>query len=245
MSSQGLQSFMLPGGGYGYTGANIADLTTFENTIVNGLLDESGSTQPFARQMELAVKEIIRSLRHCPAADKLIYRHCHFDTIFREVHGFKQLVECHENDYDGIWAGGGCTALYQSTDLVLKAMLDYAEKQAAQRFLVNGIAYFITDGRNYLPGGVETQDDVKLTLASILSSEALESMITILIGVNPDKGVQEDLEKFQKYVGFTQYVPIEDANEKTLAKLANFISKSVQAQSQSLGSGGPSQSLTF
>lgn len=246
MDSQALQSFALPGGGYGYNATPIDNLTSFENTIVTGLLDESGSTRPFARQMELCVQEIIRSLRHCPAADKLLYRHCHFDTNFREVHGFKPLAECHEGDYDGCWAGGGQTALYNSCSNVLKATLDYGEKQAAKRYMVNGIVYIITDGVNYLAGGNSlSQDDVKSDLARCLASEALESLMTILIGVNDDSSIRKDLEDFQKHVGFSQFVPIEKADEKTLAKLANFISRSVQAQSQHLGSGGPSQSLTF
>jgi len=246
MNSQSLQSFTLPGSGYGYTGTNIDDLTSFENTNATGLLDESGSTRAFARQMELCTQEIIRSLRHCPAADKLIYRHCHFDTNFREIHGFKPLADCHEKDYDGIWAGGGQTALYNSCDNVLRATLDYAEKQAAKRYVVNGIVYIITDGVDYLAGGNGLkQDDVKSALARCISSEALESLMTILIGVNDDPGIRRDLETFQQNVGFTQFVPIEKADEKTLAKVANFVSQSVQSQSQSLGSGGPSQSLTF
>jgi len=237
---------MLPGGGYGYTGANIDNLTSFENTIATGLLDESGSTRSFARQMELCVKEIIKSLRHCPVADKLIYRHCHFDDKFREVHGFKPLADCHEDDYDGCWAGGGSTALYNSSEHVLLATLDYAQQQAAKRYLVNGILYLMTDGANYLPGQPsKTQDDVKAALARVIASEALESMMTILIGVNPDLSVRRDLEAFAQHVGFTQFIPIEEANEKSLAKIANFISQSVQSQSQALGSGGPSQSLTF
>jgi uncharacterized protein YegL len=246
MTSQSLQNFMLPGGGFGYQGLNIDDLTSFENTIATGLLDESGSTEPFARQMELAVKEIIRSLRHCSAADKLIYRHCHFDTNFKEVHGFKPLGDCHEDDYDGCWAGGGQTALYNSCDLVLRATLDYAEQQAAKRYMVNGFVYILTDGRNYLLSGKSlSEDDVKATLARCIASEALESLMTILIGVNNDPGIRRDLEAFQKHVGFSQFIPIEEANEKSLAKLANFVSQSIQSQSQALGSGGPSQSLTF
>ena len=53
------------------------------------------------------------------------------------------------------------------------------------------------------------------------------------------------VEEFQKDVGFTQFIPIEKADEKTLAKLGNFISQSLISQSLSLGTGGPSQSLAF
>lgn len=245
MDSQSLKSFMIPGGGYGYTGTPIDDLQSVENTIATGLMDESGSTRAFARQIELCVKEIIKSLRHSAAADKLIYRHCHFDTNFREIHGFKPLSDINEDDYDGCWAGGGQTALYKSCCNIFEATLDYGQKQNAKRYMVNGFAYVVTDGQNYLSGDLTTAQDVKVSLAKIISSESLESMNTILIGVNPDAGVQRDLRDFHTEAGFTQYVEIENASETTLAKLGNFISKSIQQQSQALGSGGPSQSLTF
>lgn len=237
---------MVPGGNYGYTGTAVGDLTSFENTLATGLLDESGSTTAFARQMEMCVQEIIKSLRHCPRQDNLIYRHCHFDDKFREFHGFKPLVQCNETDYDGCWAGGGQTDLYGSEENVLLATLDYGQQQAAKRYLVNGIVYIISDGCHYLAGRKsKTQDDVKKALSDIVISEALESIMTILIGVNPDAGIRRDLEAHKDYIGFSQFVPIENADEKSLSKLANFISRSVVSQSQHLGSGGPSQSLTF
>lgn len=245
MSSQPLdvQRFAIPGGSYGYTGAKIESLTSFEHTLALGLLDESGSTGGFARQMELAVKEIIKSLRRSPRADNLIYRHCHFGTNFREVHGFLPLAQLNEGMYDGCYAPGGQTTLYDSTDRILAEMLDYAQKQAAQKYLCNGVAYMLTDGRDY--GSVLTPTAVKKRLADCIASEALESLITILIGVNPDPAIQADLLDYHQKVGFTQYVPLDKADEKTLARLANFISQSIQAQSQALGTGGPSQSLTF
>lgn len=240
------KSFMVPGAGYGYTGTPVDQLTSTENTIVTMLLDESGSTTSYARQMELCVKEVVKSLRHCPQKDRLIYRHCHFDTNFREVHGFKPLIDCKEDDYDGVWAGGGSTALYNSCENVVLSTLDYAKQQAEQRYLVNGIIFIITDGQNYLPGQrSKTQDDVKAALANAIASESLESLMTILIGINSDPSVQKDLQNFANNVGFTQYVEIEKADEKTLARLQNFSSQLVQSQSQALGSGGPSQSLTF
>ena len=243
--SQGLQSFTLPGSGYGYTGAAIDDLPSNENTIAFGLIDESGSTRAYARQMELGVQEFIRSLRHCTTKDKLIYRHCHFDTDFREVHGFKPLMSCLEKDYDGCWAGGGQTALYKSECEVFSALLDYAEKQAAKRYIVNGFGFEITDGMNYLPGDPTTQDDSKNWMARCMVSESLESLVTICIGINKDPGVRRALEEHAKYVGFTQFIPIEDANEKSLAKIMGFLSRSLQAQSQMINQGGPSASLTF
>lgn len=236
-------SFMVPGTNYGYQGAKIDALASFENTLAIGLLDESGSTTPFARQMEKCVQEVIKSLRHSSQAANLIYAHYHFDTHFREVHGFKPLIECNEADYDGIWAGGGRTTLYDSEDRVIKFLLDYAQRQGEQHYTCNGIIWIITDGQDF--GSTLTERAVQLSLAEAITNENLESLVTILIGINDDPGVQADLKAHAEKVGFTAYQPIEKANEKTLAQLAGFISQSVTAQSKALGTQGPSQVLTF
>jgi hypothetical protein len=53
------------------------------------------------------------------------------------------------------------------------------------------------------------------------------------------------LDNFKRQAGFTQMVALDDANDKTLAKLAAFVSKSISAQSAALGTGGTSQSLSI
>lgn len=238
-----VQSFLIPGGNYGYTATKIENLTSFENTIAVGLLDESGSTTSFAKEMELCVKEIVKALRHSPRADNLIYRHCHFGTNFREHHGYLPLSQINENDYDGCYHPGGQTTLYDSCERTIVETVHYAEQQAAQKYLCNGIIYVITDGQDY--GSTLSVKDVHKALAKAIACEGMESLITILIGVNPEPSIQQSLQEFANKAGFTQYVAIDQANEKTLAKLGNFISQSISSQSQALGSGGPSQSLIF
>lgn len=247
MDSNSLHSFQIPGGSYGYTGVPVGlGMDSFKYTLATGLVDESGSTRPFARQLELCVKEIIKGLRHSDSVDQLVYRHAHFDTNFREVHGFKLLKDCNENDYDGIWAGGGQTALYNSCVEVIEATRDYADQMAQKHYTVNGVVYILSDGQHYLPGGpFVTVANVRDALSKAITSETLESLITILIGVNEDPDVRAGLEKFHREAGFTQFIPIEKADEKSLAKVSNFISRSIYSQSQAVGTGGPSQSLTF
>lgn len=243
MSSQQISSFVAPTGGYGYTGMAVDTLTSFENTIAQGLLDESGSTSPFAKQMEQTVKTIIRTLRSSPRADNLIYRQCHFGSKYREHHGFLPLSQINEGMYDGCYQSGGQTILYDATSRMLAEVQDYSQKQAKLKYTCNGICYMLTDGQDY--GSTLGQNDVKQALFAINGDESLESLITILIGVNDDPKIQKDLEDYSKFVGFTQYVPMGKADEKSLKKLANFVSQSIQSQSQALGTGGPSQSLTF
>jgi len=241
--SEGLQSFAIPGGNYGYTGANLDTLQSFENTIAVGLVDESGSTVGFKRQLELTVQEIVKSLRNNENADKLLYAHYHFDRTFKEIHGFKELANINPADYDGCWAGGGCTTLFDSEVKVIKFVGDYGKQMTAKQFMCNGIIYILTDGHDY--GSMMTEADVIDALSTVVAAEDLESLMTILIGINEDPDTQAKLKKHAETVGFSQYVPAKDASEKTLNRIAGFVSQSISSQSQALGSGGPSQSLTF
>ena len=75
----------------------------------------------------------------------------------------------------------------------------------------------------------------------------MESLISILVGLDVQSAcIAQYLDEFYWQVGFTQYVKLEDADPRTLAKLADFISKSILSQSQTLGTGGTqSNHLTF
>lgn len=250
--SQQLQSFTIPGANFGYTGAPIDDLTSFENTLAVTLFDESGSTRAFSRQMELAVKTIVEFLRMSPRADNLIYAHYHFDNGMKEIMGWTPLAQIDPDRFDGCWAGGGCTNLWYSEERVLSFMRDYAQQMGQKRYVCNGILCTLTDGSEYSPpyseGAGKHESDVKKAFAQTVVCEDLESIVSILIGINPDQGIQDELQKHAAEVGYTRYLPVEKADAKSLAKIAEFISKSIVSQSQSLGTKGPSTdigSLTF
>jgi len=74
----------------------------------------------------------------------------------------------------------------------------------------------------------------------------MESLVSVLVGVNvQDRRIGAYLQDFKNEAGFTQYVELQNAHAKTLAKLADFVSRSIAAQSQALGTGGASQTLGF
>jgi len=111
---------------------------------------------------------------------------------------------------------------------------------------VNAIVFLITDGMDNESGSIDAKS-VGSELTQAMMDEDLESIMSILIGVGVGNYAQVStyLDEFKNDAGLSQYVEMKDANEKTLAKLAAFISKSVSSQSQSLGSGGCSQTLQF
>jgi uncharacterized protein YegL len=229
---------------YGYSAARIEDLGATEYTLVTIVTDSSGSVAPYKNELEKTLKQIAQACRRSPRADNLMLRLVEFDDKLRELHGFKLLENCHAADYDGMLSLGGSTALYDATENAVSATTDYAKRLGACDFGANAIVFVLTDGMdNVSKLGAKA---VKAALTQAVREEALESVVSVLIGIDV-KGTDtaKFLQHFFQEAGFTQYVEIGKADAKTLAKLAEFVSRSISAQSQSLGTGGPSQSLTF
>jgi uncharacterized protein YegL len=123
-------------------------------------------------------------------------------------------------------------------------MSTYGAALQAQDYTANGIAIAITDGTDYT--SFHKVNHVKEAVQRARKSEALESIVTLLIGINvQDSSVSQNLTMVQQEAGFDKYVEAANADAKTIAKIVDFISKSISAQSQSVGSGGPSKLITF
>jgi uncharacterized protein YegL len=240
-----MESRQVPGTHFGYTGTRLADLAgATEYTLCTIVLDESGSTEPFKNEMEKCIQEVVKACRYSPRADNLMLRLVAFGTNYREVHGFKLLQVCNVQDYDGCYRSAGTTALFDATCDAVEATKDYAKQLSDNDYLTNACVFVLTDGADN--ASKFNAKNVKESLAKCVQSEALESLVSVLIGVNiQDPTVSTYLQDFNKLAEFTQFVELKDASEKTLAKLAAFVSKSISSQSSALGSGGPSSSLTF
>ena len=171
-------------------------------------------------------------------------RYITFDSNHSEEHGFKLLSECNQDDYDNTLSPGGMTALYDATRDGVEAIANYGRDLLEQLFAVNGILFTITDGmENSSRSDIA---EVKTAFEQAVQGECLESFQSVLIGVNiTDPNVGSHLQSFKDDAGFTQYVELKDATKSTLAKLAQFVSKSISSSSQSLGSGAPASSINF
>src|SRR5690606_35763681 len=148
------------------------------------------------------------------------------------------------DDYSNCIIPGGMTALYDAVYNSLQAVNAYGKSLTENDFDVNAIVITITDGVDNR--SAMTVESVKNELHNAVKSESLESMVSILVGVNvTDPTVGRHLRDFHVEAGLSQYVELGDAKAATLAKLASFVSRSISAQSQALGTGGPSKSLSF
>lgn len=247
-TSDTLDQFALPTGTYGYSAISLDDerIGATEYTLVTIVVDVSGSVSSYKKEMEEAIKEIVASCGKSPRKDNLMIRIVTFDDNMSELHGFKLLVDCKSDDYTDCLVIGGCTALFDASNNAIAATNDYAKKLGDNEFDANAIVVILTDGCDNRSNEA-TADTVKKTLEASVREESLESMLSILVGVGVGDyyDVQSSLDSFKKEAGITQYVEIADANSSTLAKLAKFVSQSISAQSQALGTGGVSQTLQF
>ncbi|HEY9404958.1 MAG TPA: VWA domain-containing protein [Pyrinomonadaceae bacterium] len=244
LNDTSLDQITIPNSHYGYSATRLDELGATEYTVVTIACDVSGSTADFVFDMEAAITRIVQACKSSPRADNLLLRLVAFDDNLSEVHGFKLLENCNLADYGGVLRAGGSTALYDAAENAVSSTMNYGQQLLAGDFSANAILFVITDGMDNasrLPAG-----KVKEALAKAITSEALESVVSVLIGVNvQDPHAVRFLRQFHADAGFTQYVELDKADARTLARLAEFVSRSISAQSQSLGAGGHSQPLVF
>lgn len=244
LNDASLDQVALPNSHYGYSATRLEELGATEYTVVTVACDVSGSTAAFTFDMEAAITRVVQACKSSPRADNLLLRLVAFDDKLSEVHGFKLLENCNLADYGGVLRAGGSTALYDAAENAVSSTVDYGRQLLAGDFSANGIIFVITDGMDNasrLPARA-----VKEALARAVKSEALESVVSVLVGVNvQDAQAARFLRQFHADAGFHQYVELDRADAQTLARLAEFVSRSISAQSQALGTGGSSQQLVF
>ena len=244
LNDTSLDQIALPNSHYGYSATRLEELGATEYTLVTIACDVSGSTSAFTFDMEAAITRIVQACKFSPRADNLLLRLVAFDDTLSEIHGFKLLENCNLADYGGTLRSGGSTALHDATENAVASTINYGQKLLTGDFSANAILFVITDGMDN--ASKLSAKNVKEALSRAVTSEALEAIVSILIGVNvQDPEVGRYLRQFYAETGFTQYVELDKADARTLARLAEFVSQSISAQSRALGTGGPSQPLVF
>lgn len=242
--TDGMETQQLKTSNYGFSAKRISELGATEYTLVVLVYDKSGSVAGFKSLLETCLRATVESCQYSPRADNLMLRMVTFSSDLTEIHGFRPLSECHVGDYDGCIQPGGMTALYDAACNAIESVTTYGKDLSSNDFDVNALVIVVTDGDDNC--STMTAKKVKEQLAAAVQSESLESIRSVLVGVNiQDPNIGRKLSDFQADAGFNQYIEIEKASPSSIAKLGGFISKSISAQSQALGTGGPSQSLSF
>ena len=232
-----------------FSAIDVDQLEESQYTLVNILVDLSSSVSSFKNELEKTLSTIVESCQKSPQSQTLLLRVAGFtdraqNDCVDEIHGFISLGSIATNQYVGSLNPSGMTPLFDAMGNALETIETYGKQLAAQDYFCNGIFFVITDGFENASRKLKSASAIKSTLERIRKDEALESIRAILIGVD-DSNVQSELTKLKDDAGFDEYLSLGDVSAKKLAKLANWISQSVSSQSQSLGSGGPSQPVNF
>lgn len=243
LTSKTMITQRLLGSNFSFSGTRVGDLGATEYTLVGVAADSSSSVSSFAQEIEACIKEVVRACRRSPRADHLMLRLVTFDSTLEEVHGFRPLTECPVDAYDGTIRCKGMTALYDAATTLVESVAAYGKTLCNADFDVNAIVFVITDGADNA-----SSHDVKAlakALEAARRAEHVESLVSVLVGVNvADAQLDGYLRDLSRDAGFTQYLPIADANASSLARLAMFVARSITAQSLALGS-GTSQTIGF
>lgn len=228
-------------GTFGFSGVRPDKLGAAEYTLATLVMDKTGSVSSFAQVLLNAKIAVVQACQKSPRAEFLLLRNTEFNTSVEEVHGFVELARLDPLQYPAPRCGG-MTNLFDATYDAVAATNEYAKTLSDAEFSVNGIVFVVTDGDD--TSSVQTPAAVAAELKRGVQNEWLESLTVVLIGVNAQR-YQQELNKFYADAGLTQYVDAGDATPERLARLADFVSRSISSQSQALGTGGPSQALTF
>jgi len=219
-----------------------------EYTLVSVAEDVSPSTGMIRDEMCEGMKTVVLACKKAPRADKLMLHFTKFGSNIEEAHGFKPITGIVENEYSPSQTIGGSTCLYDAIFNAVAAVAQYAEILDKSDIGSNAIIFILTDGMdNSSSLGPQSIID---KIEEIRMKEILESVKIIIIGFNdPNSGyskeIAEYLNNLTKELNLDQYVDVGSMTPEAAAKVFGFVSQSISSQSQHLGTGGPSQNLTF
>lgn len=231
--------------GFSFSGESLEDLGSDAYTLVCISVDRSYSTVKFTSKIRDTIKQVIEACKKHPKQNSILVRITEFSRDINEVIGYTLPSKIDVSVVDQHFSPDGSTALYDASIDSIESSKSYAKFLDDQYYTANAIVFVITDGQENASQIVRDVNAVKSKIDDVKMSECLDSIKTILIGLCDFNDISSYLQNYKNGVGFDDYINAKVGDSKTFAKLANFISQSVSSTSQALGTGSPSQSLTF
>lgn len=227
----------------GYTPEALADIAS-EFTLVGICGDKTPSVEDFADGIRKCMIESVNACKRLPRAENLLVRSTLFNSRdhIEEIHGFRPLSAINaEQDYPKLKCDG-LTNLNDAVYDMVNSIIEYGQKLVDKDFDCNAICYIITDGVENASQHASPQmiKDLLEGLDKQRKQElpTMESFVVVLIGVNMNDPLSKrELETFRIETGLTKFLNLEDASDKSLAKITGLISQSASSQSQNIGTG--------
>lgn len=242
-------------GGYHFSTAKLEDLKASQYTLVTIKVDKSTSIYNFQDKLNEMISTVVDACKKSARAENLLIRLCTFDHSETEIHGFRLLREIQDNDYSNTIVSGGSTALISSIHEGIVTTGAYAKDLYGYDYDVNAILFILTDGEDN--NSRQTSKEVVNAKEDVRKQECLEQFTTILVGIDEDApadyqgGTDSDtpfsiyLKKIKDECELDSYINIGNATDKSLAKLAQFVSSSISSTSDALANGTTSDVLDY
>jgi hypothetical protein len=253
MSSQTIQAsqvITVPQTGFQFTAPPLAVFGEQKYTVVGITTDQSGSIYNVRGDLFTMNEAIDRDLKAGAGKHTIIVRRTAFTDRFpnnvREQHGFLPALAVDANTHFPIVNSYGEYGGTPLADGVMETILA-AKEQAMQLINIQGVPLvnlalaFLTDGGE--TGSRYKPADIKAAIEQILAEGEIESIVTILVGVDcpVGSGARQKLEDFQQKAGLTKFIPFDEMTPGAFGQVARVISQTFTSTSQALGSGGPSK----
>jgi len=240
------QVIQVKGTGFKYTAPQLVVYQENKYTLVGVTEDLSGSVWNMRGDLALMNEAIVKAMQEGAGKKTIVQRNTVFSDRFRgnvrQRHGFLPVMSIDPavhhpqfgyDDYGNTPLVDGAVDAILAVEAEAKRLIDEAGIE-----LVNGVAFFVTDGGDNASDHLAYE--IREALERIRSEGYLESFETILIGINVDH-CRHLLDRFQQAAGITKFIEFKDATPKALGVLGRVISEISTSTSQALGGGGPSQ----
>ncbi len=223
-----------------FSAVGIDSLGASQFTLVNLLVDVSGSVSGYEKMLEDCLKAVLRSCKQpSMPTENIMIRVTRFGSTVEEVHGFRCASDIKEAEYTNTLHPSGSTLLCDAVLEALEASMTYARLLDAQDYDSNTVLYVITDGSDN--GSTHSAGAIKRAMGLVKQEEILESAAIILIGVGCHNS-SSYLTGFQRDADITQFVDMEAEFKKgdpakLFGRMGGLISKSISSTSQALKQG--------
>jgi len=231
-----MKEYEIPGtGSFKFSAISPDECDETEYTLAVAVFDITGSVSGYEDEIRECMEKILEGCKMSPRRDFIKLRVIVFNSYVdvQEIHGFMDVMKIDPSIYKNPHCTGG-TPLFDACYSGIGSVLTYGDLLKNQDFDVNGAVYIITDGDDN--DSTVTPNDVKSQMVEALKGEKIESILSVLIGLNT-KQCGTFLKTFKDEAELTHYIDGGDLTPEILAKLSGFISSSISSQSQKVGTG--------
>lgn len=219
-------------------------LDSVEYTLGSLIMDFTGSLNGQEQNLLKIARTVLEACKMHPRRDFMMLRIVAFNNRIgvKELLGFTPVTQITDIDLNQCSATSS-TNLYDAIVASLTATQQYAKTLQDQEIFVNGITFIGTDGEDCASSF--TSQDAADAAKRLTTDESMESHRTILLGLRPESATAYRAQTELAALMDAQYEKVDDLSATSLAKMGDFISKSLSAQSVSLGSGSASKPIQF